>query len=58
VGDSTNDQVMFEHFTHSVGVANIMRFENELKHLPQYIASKERGAGFAEVAKVLQQLSN
>jgi hypothetical protein len=49
---------MFEHFTHSVGVANIMRFENELKHLPQYIASKERGAGFAEVAKVLQQLSN
>jgi hydroxymethylpyrimidine pyrophosphatase-like HAD family hydrolase len=21
VGDSTNDQVMFEHFTHSVGVA-------------------------------------
>ena len=58
VGDSTNDQVMFEHFTHSVGVANIMRFENELKHLPQYIASKERGAGFAEVAKALQQLSN
>ena len=58
VGDSTNDQVMLEHFTHSVGVANIKRFENELKHLPQYIASKERGAGFAEVAKVLQQLSN
>ena len=56
VGDSTNDQVMFEHFTHSVGVANIMRFENKLKHFPQYIASKERGAGFAEVAKVLQQL--
>ena len=34
VGDSTNDQIMFEHFTHSVGVANIRRFENELKHLP------------------------
>ena len=58
VGDSTNDQVMFEHFTHSVGVANIRRFENELQHLPKYIASKERGAGFAEVAKALQQLSN
>ena len=58
VGDSTNDQVMFEHFTHSVGVANIKRFENELQHLPKYIASKERGAGFAEVAKALQQLSN
>jgi hydroxymethylpyrimidine pyrophosphatase-like HAD family hydrolase len=53
VGDSTNDQVMFEHFTHSVGVANIKRFENELKRLPKYIASKERGAGFAELANTL-----
>jgi len=53
VGDSTNDQVMFEHFTHSVGVANIRRFEKELKHLPTYIAQQERGAGFAEVAQAL-----
>ena len=58
VGDSTNDQVMFEHFTHSVGVANIKRFENELQHLPKYIASKERGAGFAEVANALLQNKN
>jgi hypothetical protein len=36
-----------------VGVANIKRFENELKHLPKYITSKERGAGFAEVANAL-----
>ena len=53
VGDSTNDQVMFEHFTHSVGVANIKRFENELKYLPKYIAKQERGAGFAELAQLL-----
>ena len=53
VGDSTNDQVMFEHFTHSVGVANIRRFEKELKHLPTYIVQQERGAGFAEVAAQL-----
>ena len=53
VGDSTNDQVMFEHFTHSVGVANIKRFEKELKHLPAYVAQQERGAGFAEVARLL-----
>ncbi len=53
VGDSTNDQVMFEHFTHSVGVANIRRFEKALKHLPKHIATKERGAGFAEVASLL-----
>ena len=53
VGDSTNDQVMFEHFTHSVGVANIKRFEKELKHLPKYITQQERGAGFAEVVRFL-----
>ena len=53
VGDSTNDQVMFEHFTHSVGVANIRRFQNDLKHLPAYITTQERGAGFAEVQKSL-----
>ena len=53
VGDSTNDQVMFEHFVHSVGVANIRRFENELTHLPQYIANQERGAGFAEFAMAI-----
>ena len=58
VGDSTNDQVMFEHFTRSVGVANIKRFEKELKHLPKYIAQKERGAGFAEVAQTLLQTNS
>ena len=58
VGDSTNDQVMFEHFTHSVGVANIRRFEKELKHLPKYIAQKERGAGFAEVARALLETNS
>ena len=53
VGDSTNDQIMFEHFTHSVGVANILRFENELQHLPEYIATQERGAGFSELVNTL-----
>ncbi|MEN9669897.1 MAG: hypothetical protein RL018_174 [Pseudomonadota bacterium] len=53
VGDSGNDQAMFQHFTHSVGVANIRHFESQLTHLPPYIAPSERGAGFAEVAKLL-----
>jgi len=53
VGDSTNDQVMFEHFTHTVGVANIRRFENELNHLPKYITTQERSAGFAEVINAI-----
>jgi hypothetical protein len=49
VGDSGNDQAMFEHFTHSVGVANIRRFEDQLTHLPRYVTPSERGAGFAQV---------
>ena len=53
VGDSGNDQAMFEHFTHSVGVANIRRFEAQLTHLPRYITDGERGAGFAEVATAI-----
>ena len=56
VGDSTNDQVMFERFTQSVGVANIKRFEKELKHLPRYIAEKERGGGFTEVVQTILQI--
>ncbi len=53
VGDSTNDQLMFEHFPHSVGVANIRRFEAALTHLPRYITEGARGAGFAEVAAAI-----
>jgi len=53
VGDSTNDQLMFEHFPHSVGVANIARFVPQLAHLPRYVTQGERGAGFAEVARAV-----
>jgi HAD superfamily hydrolase (TIGR01484 family) len=53
VGDSTNDQVMFEHFAHSVGVANIQRFAAQLTHPPRYITPSERGAGFAELVRQL-----
>jgi HAD superfamily hydrolase (TIGR01484 family) len=54
VGDSTNDQLMFEAFDNSVGVANIARFLPDLKHLPRYITQAERGAGFAEVVASLK----
>ena len=53
VGDSTNDQLMFEAFHNSVGVANVRRFEAQLAHLPRYITKGERGAGFAEVARAV-----
>lgn len=53
VGDSTNDQLMFERIPLSVAVANIARFVPELDVLPAYVARGERGAGFAEVADAL-----
>ena len=53
VGDSTNDVLMFEHFPHSIGVANIRRFEAQLSHPPKYITDGERGAGFAQVARAI-----
>ncbi|MDD2547377.1 MAG: HAD-IIB family hydrolase [Burkholderiaceae bacterium] len=55
VGDSTNDQGMFERFQHSVGVANIARFVPQLQHLPSYVTPGERGAGFAEMARFILQ---
>lgn len=53
VGDSTNDQPMFERFALSVGVANLRRFAAELQRWPAYITDAERGAGFAQVADAL-----
>ena len=53
IGDSTNDQLMFEAFTHSVGVANIARFLPQLAHLPRYVTLGARGVGFAEFSRFL-----
>jgi HAD superfamily hydrolase (TIGR01484 family) len=53
VGDSTNDQAMFERLPLSVGVANLRRFAPQLVHWPAYITDGERGTGFAEVAQAL-----
>jgi HAD superfamily hydrolase (TIGR01484 family) len=53
VGDSTNDQLMFEQVEHSVGVANLRRFAAELTVWPRWITRAERGEGFSEVAQAL-----
>jgi HAD superfamily hydrolase (TIGR01484 family) len=50
VGDSPNDQAMFQHLPLTVGVANIRRFEGQLTYPPRWVTRGERGAGFAEVA--------
>ena len=53
VGDSGNDQAMFRHFKHSVGVANIRHCAAQLQYLPRYVTQAERGAGFAEVTRAV-----
>ena len=53
IGDSTNDQLMFEAFPHGVGVANVRRFMPQLAHFPRYITLGERGAGFAEMVQAI-----
>jgi HAD superfamily hydrolase (TIGR01484 family) len=53
VGDSGNDEALFERFSHSVGVANIARCAAQLEHLPRYVAPSEYGAGFADVARAI-----
>jgi len=53
VGDSGNDQPMFQHFRHSVGVANLRHCAARLTHRPRYLTDAERGAGFAEVAHAI-----
>ena len=53
LGDSTNDQRMFQALPLTVGVANIARFVPALRWLPSYVTKAERGAGFAELADAL-----
>ncbi len=55
IGDSLNDQVMFRHLPHTVGVANIARFMPRLQHLPRYVTQAERGAGFIELVDHILQ---
>lgn len=53
VGDSTNDQAMFQALPLTVGVANIARFLPRLQAFPGYVTRAERGDGFAELASAL-----
>jgi hypothetical protein len=52
-GDSPNDAPMFAFFDHSVGVANVRRFDQLLADKPKYVTRAASGAGFAELAEHL-----
>ena len=53
IGDSPNDESMFEAFKCSVGVANLRQFLDRIEHRPRWITEHESGAGFAEMAEKL-----
>jgi len=52
VGDSPNDEPMFARFPLTCAVSNIERYIGLIKHKPAFVASKEGGDGFAEIAGV------
>jgi HAD superfamily hydrolase (TIGR01484 family) len=50
VGDSANDAACFAAFHTTFGVANVRACVTSLSVPPRWVATKERGAGFAEIA--------
>jgi len=52
-GDSPNDAPMFAFFNHSIGVANVARFQGRLDAEPKYITLAAAGSGFAELVEHL-----
>jgi len=53
VGDSPNDEPMFRFFSPSVGVANLARFADRMRDLPDFLTARPGGEGFAELAEAL-----
>ena len=49
VGDSPNDEPMFQYFPNAVGVANVQNFINQLQHPPTWVTLQKSGAGFVEL---------
>lgn len=56
VGDSPNDEPLFEAFSMSVGVANLKPFLSEMKFSPSWMTEKKSGEGFCELANRLLKL--
>lgn len=51
VGDSPNDEPMFEFFPFSCAVANVQEYLAIMKHHPKYVSSKPEADGFLEIAR-------
>ena len=53
LGDSPNDEPLFESFDISIGVANVMEFLTQMKSPPTYLTQLPGGAGFTEAVSFL-----
>ena len=53
VGDSPNDEPMFQAFPLSIGVSNVEAFLPKMNSHPKFITSSPAGAGFTELAALL-----
>jgi HAD superfamily hydrolase (TIGR01484 family) len=55
VGDSPNDVSLFNPgiFPNSVGVANVLRYTDQLAHLPCFVTKLPEGRGFCELAHLI-----
>lgn len=55
IGDSPNDEPMFQYFPYTAGVKNILHFTDRMKYVPAFVGSREGGEGFAEIVEVILQ---
>ncbi|HVM81258.1 MAG TPA: HAD-IIB family hydrolase [Stellaceae bacterium] len=53
VGDSLNDEPMFEYFPNSVGVSMVAQYLDRMRAPPRWTTRGPGGAGFVEVADAL-----
>ncbi len=55
VGDSPNDESLFDQtlFPQSVGVANLLKYTEQLTHQPTLIATQSEVDGFCQLAEIL-----
>jgi hypothetical protein len=53
VGDSPNDEPMFDFFPLGIGVANVRDFTDRMASPPAFVTARPGGEGFAEFADIL-----
>jgi hypothetical protein len=53
IGDSLNDEPLFQGIATTIGVGNLKKFLSRLSHLPGYMTEGESAEGFREASNVI-----